>query len=77
VSKWILCTWNGEIPLIFELPLGFSVVEELEIISSRESRDVIVVWVEVKGGCFHQWLPLWFDHASCGGGGDAGWNFPL
>jgi len=40
--------------LIFELPLGFSVVEELEIISSRESRDVIVVWVEVKGGCFHQ-----------------------
>ena len=25
VSIWILCTWNGEIPSIFELPLGFSV----------------------------------------------------
>jgi hypothetical protein len=50
VSRWILCTWNGEIPLIFELPLGFSVVEELGIISSRECRNVIVVHVEVKGG---------------------------
>ena len=25
VSRWILGTSNGEIPLIFELPLGFSV----------------------------------------------------
>ena len=27
VSKWIPRSWNGEIPLIFELPLGFSVAK--------------------------------------------------
>jgi len=27
VSRWILCTCSGEIALIFDLPLGFSVAK--------------------------------------------------
>jgi hypothetical protein len=27
VSGWIICTWNGEIPSIFRLPLGFSIAK--------------------------------------------------
>src|SRR5271155_4589782 len=27
VSRWTSCTWNGESPLTFELPMGFSVAK--------------------------------------------------
>jgi hypothetical protein len=50
-----MCTWNGEIPSIFGLPLAFSIakagaatkteifVEELQNISGRECWNDIVV----------------------------------
>ena len=56
-----MCTWNGEIPSIFGLPLAFSIakagaaaktgifVEELQNISSRECWNDIVVLLEAKG----------------------------
>ena len=57
MSGRILSTRNGEIPLIFELPLGFSVGkagagaiygEELKIISGGEWWNDILVSVEVR-----------------------------
>ena len=56
-SRWIPCTWNGEIPLILELPLGFSVAK---------------AGAGAKNGDFWRGHPHWclhrsFDHGSCCG----------
>jgi hypothetical protein len=84
MSRWILCTWNGEIPAIIELPPIFSV--EIAVAGAKKG----CFWIEMQGslcqgvvvwysnanrgyrGPIRQYFNTWFHHGSPGGGGDLG-----
>ena len=84
VCRWIPYTWDGEIRLILEFPLGFSVAKGSAGAKNgdfcRGIRDYLYEGVQECnqgacrgcGGCFRQGLLYWFDDARCGGGGNAG-----
>jgi hypothetical protein len=57
VSRWIPGTWNGEIPSIFELPLGFSVAKA---VAGAKNGDF---WTEMQS-YFYQRPVVWGFHAN-------------